>query len=117
MLIPPMLIQPFVENAIEHGLRPLEKGGKVKISFHLIENYINVIVEDNGIGRKMARTLKEQNRPGHKSMAMNITKERLSILNKKTKRNISVKIIDLYDTNGKPTGTRVVLNIPFVFVD
>jgi tetratricopeptide (TPR) repeat protein len=117
MMIPPMLIQPFVENAIEHGLRPLEKGGKVIISFHLKEDYINVIVEDNGIGRKMAGSLKEQNRPGHKSMAMNITKERLSILNKKTKRNISVKIIDLYDANGKPAGTRVVLNIPFVFVD
>jgi len=117
MLIPPMLIQPFVENAIEHGLRPLEKGGMVKISFSLLEDYINVVVEDNGVGREKARELREQNRPGHKSMAMKITKERLSLLNKKTKRNISVQITDLYDEIGKPCGTRVILTIPFIFAN
>jgi tetratricopeptide (TPR) repeat protein len=117
IMIPPMLIQPFIENAIEHGLRPLEKGGEVKINFNLKEDYINVIVEDNGIGRKQAGKINEQNRPGHKSMAMNITKERLSLLNKKARRNISVQITDLYDVKRKSNGTKVVLNIPFVFAN
>ncbi len=88
----------------------------IKISFNLLKDYINVVVEDNGVGRENARKMKEQNRPGHKSMAMNITKERLSLLNKKARRNISIQITDLYDVNRKANGTKVVLNIPFVFV-
>ena len=117
MMISPMLIQPFVENAVEHGLRPIEKGGMLQIRLNLDGDYINVEVEDNGVGREAARKMNEQKRPGHKSMAMNITKERLAYLNKKSNRNINFKVIDLSDKSGKPIGTRVILNIPFTYVN
>jgi tetratricopeptide (TPR) repeat protein len=116
MRIPPMLIQPFVENSIEHGIKPLDKRGLIEIRFDLKGDYINVVVVDNGVGREKARKINEQDRPGHKSMAMEITKERLVYLNKKSNRKINFKIIDLIDINGQPKGTRVTLDIPFVYI-
>jgi tetratricopeptide (TPR) repeat protein len=114
--IPPMLIQPFVENSIEHGIKPLDKRGLIEIRFDLKGDYVNVVVVDNGVGRVKARKINEQDRPGHKSMAMEITKERLIYLNKKSNRKINFKIIDLIDINGQPKGTRVTLDIPFVYI-
>jgi len=112
IFIPPMLIQPFIENAIEHGLRPLDKGGMLKISIQQNDDFLRVEVEDNGIGREKANRILEENKPGHTSMATNITRERLEHLNKKSNRNISFEIIDRKDKNNLPMGTRVVLHIP-----
>jgi len=116
MMISPMLIQPFVENAIEHGLKPRGKDGLLKITMVLKNNYIDVRVEDNGIGREKAKKIKERNHSGHRSMAMEITKERLVHLNKESNRTINFTIADLKDTNNESSGTRVTLNIPFSYI-
>lgn len=109
--IPSMLIQPYVENAIIHGLLPKEGNGKISITLQRQEDTILCTIEDNGIGRKKSFEFKSNRVQQHKSMGMSITKERLDILNSSLKSNIYAEIIDLYE-NGRPSGTRVKLIIP-----
>jgi LytS/YehU family sensor histidine kinase len=113
-VIPPMLIQPYVENAIWHGLMHKKDGtiGKVTITVAYENNCLVCVVEDNGIGREKALELKMQ-KPGNRkrSMAMQITKERLDMINKLYNTNTSVEVIDLKE-GGSAIGTRVELIIP-----
>jgi len=115
--VPTMIIQPYIENAIEHGIRSKKKG-HILVKFELAdENTILCIVEDNGVGRKRARELQMENPnfKDHRSLGTKITYERLDILNKSKghlKREV-VKIIDLSDEKtGKASGTRVEVLIP-----
>ncbi len=108
--IPPMLTQPFIENAIEHGFRGSKQTGKVEISFHLQSDNLVVIVKDNGIGINKAAENEKQKK--HKSMAMQITKERLAALNKSKKQKLSFSISDISGENSENTGTKVVFSIP-----
>lgn len=108
--IPSMLIQPYVENAIVHGLLPKQGRGKITIALQKQEDTILCIIEDNGIGRENAKQFKKH-RVQHKSMGMSITQDRLDILNAGFNSNISCEIIDLFD-KGEPSGTRVRLIIP-----
>lgn len=110
--IPPMLIQPYIENSIKHGLRPKTSGGIIKIIMNMKdENNLLCSIEDNGIGREKALELKSKRLTSHKSVAMEATKDRLDILNSLRKQKVSVKIIDLYQKE-IATGTRVELVIP-----
>lgn len=114
MGIPTMIIQPYVENAIEHGLRRKKKG-LVSLEFKLYDdNTILCIVEDNGIGRRKARELqlKDPHLPNHKSKGTDITQRRLEILNKSKRKGVFVKTLDLQDSKKKAKGTRVELLIP-----
>lgn len=108
--IPPMLIQPYVENAIWHGLRPKAGQGSVKLSMARENGNLQCIIEDNGVGRHKAAELKAPNTK-KKSLAMSITQERLNTLNKIHNTNSRVKIIDLIDEEGKAQGTKVDLII------
>ncbi|PLW92423.1 MAG: hypothetical protein C0592_10900 [Marinilabiliales bacterium] len=113
--IPPMIIQPYVENAILHGLmNKKEEKGMLSIKIWEKEDQVLCIVEDNGVGRKKAQQIKEEGGLSQKSQGIMITKERLEILNRRNKEKISVEIIDLYDSNGNASGTRVRLKIPVV---
>jgi PAS domain-containing protein/two-component sensor histidine kinase len=106
MEIPSLLLQPYVENAILHGLYNKKGNGllKIKILAHK-ENTIIFVVEDNGIGREEAKKIKMANQiHNHKSVGMIVTKERLDIINKTNK--VSVKITDLSD-KGEAVGTRI----------
>jgi len=109
--IPPMIIQPYIENAIIHGLIHKKTRGELKIEMKLMENYIFCIVQDNGIGREAASELKKQSGIIHKSSGMLITQERLNILNSNKSDRISVKVIDLQNENGEANGTRIELMI------
>lgn len=109
--IPSMLIQPYVENAIIHGLLPKEKGGKITITLQKQNDTILCTIEDNGIGREKSKEFKKNRIQQHKSMGMSITKERLDILNSSLNSNIYAEIIDLFE-NGKAAGTKVRLIIP-----
>lgn len=111
--IPPMIIQPYIENAIIHGLmNKLDGKGEIIIQFRQKEEYIICLIEDNGIGREKAAQIKAASGLGQKSQGMLITKERLEILNRKHKDKISVEIFDLKDNFGNASGTRVKLIIP-----
>jgi len=115
MGVPTMIIQPYVENAIEHGLRTVENG-LVKVQFSLAdEETILCIIEDNGIGRDIAK--ERQRKDGyhltHKSRGTSITEQRLRILNR-SKKSGFVKTVDLKDEQNNPRGTRVEVKIPII---
>ena len=109
--IPPMLIQPFVENAIIHGLIPKEGKGRLKISFLLENGLLKVIVEDDGIGRKASAKINKNRNIKHKSLAINITRDRL-MLESEQKMRDGVVIEDLEDSLHDALGTRTTLLIP-----
>lgn len=110
--IPSMLIQPYVENAIWHGLMPSEHKGKISLSFLQGVDQLICIIEDNGIGRKKAQALKNKSALKHESRGMKITEERLETLHLLTGKEMYVQIFDLEDTLGHPEGTRVEVVIP-----
>jgi LytS/YehU family sensor histidine kinase len=109
--IPPMIIQPFVENAILHGLIHSNAEGHIKIDIRLQDDYLFCSIEDNGVGREKAQQIRESSGIKRKSRGVIITKERLEILNKQSQDKFAVRVIDLKDAAGNPTGTRVELNI------
>jgi sensor histidine kinase YesM/ligand-binding sensor domain-containing protein len=115
IVIPPMLIQPFVENAIWHGLMHKQNGepGKVEIKISSVDNKLKCEVVDNGIGRNKAEEIKMQKNGSHKrSMGMQITSDRIEMINKLYGTDTKVKITDLADVNGDAAGTKVELEIP-----
>lgn len=97
-LIPPMLAQPFIENAIEHGIIHLSSQGQIAIRYKLQNNKVVLEVEDNGIGIKKSVQRSKTNRIKHQSMATRITRERLKSLGKIYGNHLDLKIIDLGDT-------------------
>jgi two-component system, LytTR family, sensor kinase len=115
MGVPTMIVQPYIENAIEHGLRS-KRGGMLKVDFKLLdENTILCSVEDNGIGRELARKMQERDgyHLHHKSRGTSITEQRLEILHSSRKDKFSVTTIDLKDPlSNEPIGTRVEIKIP-----
>lgn len=106
--IPSMLIQPYVENAILHGISKLKGGGKLHIELSQVETGVLCVVEDNGVGRK-ASANKEKT---HNSMGMKITESRFRKIQNDDADAIVPKIIDLVHDDGTPAGTRVELVIP-----
>ncbi|MBN1198598.1 MAG: histidine kinase [Bacteroidales bacterium] len=107
-LIPPMLTQPFIENAIEHGIKPMKAQGKISIKIWHEKDYLVIEILDNGVGRKKAQELLKKHDPTHQSLATKLTAERISVLNKKLKkRKITFEITDLKDETGNATGTLV----------
>ena len=110
MFIPPLLLQPFIENAIWHGLLPSKQDTKKLILKVIVgKNSIMIIIDDNGIGRRNENSqISGQN---HKSMGMPITRERIDLFNKSYSSNINYEIIDKKDKKGKPRGTRIVIEL------
>jgi tetratricopeptide (TPR) repeat protein len=112
IIVPPMLSQPFIENAIEHGIKHKEGKGKVSIQIEMENNILEFSIADNGVGRDKAREIEKSREKKHRSLAMKITRERLEALRKKTRSKIRFEIIDLKDDDGNSTGTRVVFGVP-----
>ncbi len=110
-MIAPLLLQPFVENAIWHGLSPKEGEGKLGIEFLQKEETLYCVILDNGIGRKKASELKSQLAEHHKSMGLQITNERLAAMGINHSIESPVQIEDLHDENGWPAGTKVTIRI------
>jgi hypothetical protein len=111
ILVPPLLLQPFVENAIWHGLHPLQNGcGKISIDVHLTNNMLHCTICDNGIGRISAATLKKDT--GKKSLGIELTHHRLQLIEPLNKNNAGVEFNDLMDASGHCTGTCVHVKIP-----
>lgn len=109
--IPSMLLQPFVENAINHGLKYLTQKGFLEISVNQEENSLIINIIDNGVGRKKAQTLKHNMQNSYKSRGMTLVKDRVELLNTIDDFGLNVLIIDLYDNDGKAKGTKVKIEI------
>ena len=104
--IPPLVIQPFVENAIHHGLlNKKEADKKLTITVTSNDNYIYYSIEDNGVGRAKAAAYKTINRPAYKSMGLKITADRIDLFNQN--KSSAVKITDLFNEHNEPAGTKV----------
>lgn len=110
--IPPMLTQPFIENAIEHGIKYKGTVGRIEIRINRQNELILIEIEDDGIGREKSKELRQKYDKDHKSLATAITQERIRLLNKKQRKNIMLDIIDLKDELGEPSGTKVVFRVP-----
>ena len=119
VLIPPMLMQPFVENAIWHGLMQATNDSLLSIDIRQHDNALRCVIEDNGIGRARSNQNKSKSKSASykKSMGMDITKNRLKLLYDEQQNNKFMVITDLYDAQGEPCGTRVQLDIPLKFAD
>ena len=113
IMVPPMLIQPYVENAIWHGLMQKKDGqGKIDLTLRRDNGTLICLIEDNGIGREAAEKLKSKSTTRKKSFGMKITHDRLDALNQLAGTKASVQIFDLKDQDENATGTRVELIIP-----
>lgn len=109
-MIPPMLLQPYIENAVWHGLRYKKEHGRLDISFKKTSNTsIKITIEDNGIGRKRSKTLKTQNQQKQNSKGMGNIKKRVAILNEMYKDKVAVFVEDLQ--MGEDVGTKVVVTL------
>ena len=111
--LPPMLIQPFAENAIKHGLlqRPIP-GGQLLISIRQEQARLHIEITDNGIGRAASAEINARRKQTHQSFATSATKQRLELLNNGRERLIAVAFEDLKHENGEAAGTTVKLQIP-----
>jgi tetratricopeptide (TPR) repeat protein len=109
--IPPLMLQPFVENAIWHGLLQKTGPGYLSIMVKTVDNILIFEITDNGIGRKRAVELKSKSAEVKKSMGIEITRNRLALLNENDEHYSSVEILDLADNNGIASGTKVVLSL------
>jgi ligand-binding sensor domain-containing protein len=111
--IPPMLLQPYIENSIWHGLLHKKDGeGLIQIDLKKKNNYIVCSIRDNGVGRQKAQELEKDAKYKHKSKGMLITNERLMLLNSQLNINLNVEVIDLFDANENPSGTEVKIKMP-----
>lgn len=111
--IPPLLLQPYVENAIWHGLMHKPEGGTVRIRATLPqENRLQLTITDDGVGRIRAAELRSKSASHRKSFGLKMTSERIALVNQLYQTHTQVTIDDLVDANGQPAGTEVVLQIP-----
>jgi len=113
--IPPMLIQPFVENSIVHGFIRLQHRGLIQILLEQDQQQLVCTITDNGIGREEAQKIKQKKEAKlHRSAGMSIIQERLDTLSEFYNEKLFVNIQDLFNENGKACGTRITLKIPIM---
>ena len=114
IMIPCMIIQPFLENSIWHGILHKEGSGFIKVELLKIDDtFLACIITDNGIGRKKAAELNSRSATKNKSFGINLSYERLRIINEDFHSEDLIKIIDLYDLHGNPEGTRVEIKLKY----
>jgi hypothetical protein len=113
--LPPLLLEPFLENAIWHGIMNIEDTniqGMITISFNEVDSGIVCIIEDNGVGITKSEVNKNFNKNSHFELGIAISKNRILIFNQLFNTNMSVKIIDLANSESKQSGTKVIITIP-----
>jgi sensor histidine kinase YesM len=111
--VPPLVLQPFLENALWHGLSSKKQDKKILVSIDKINSeFLQIIIEDNGIGRKASAKIKAEKVINRKSIGINLTKDRLANFVKNLKNNYIIIYEDLEDDNKKALGTKVILKIP-----
>lgn len=112
--IPPLILQPYVENAIRHGINyRKDKEGKIRINVGSGADHLICSIEDNGVGRKQSARLKGDYSIEYQSRGMALTAKRVEMFNKTNRSFLLIEIQDLEDISGTPTGTRIILRFPF----
>ena len=106
----PMMLQPFVENALQHGFPGIDYKGKLSITISKKEDYIECVIDDNGTGLTDSR----EHRPKRSSLAIQIIKERLALLSRQTKSKYQLELTDK-KAAGLGEGTRVLIRMPYVY--
>ena len=108
--VPALIIQPFIENAVWHGIMPKKEGGTVTISVEETDHAVSCVIDDDGIGRETSK--KNEFKTGlsaHQSKGIHLTQSRLTLDSQLNERNATVEIIDKSNGQGKATGTKVIL--------
>ena len=115
IMVPQMLIQPFIENAINHGIKHLLKDGIIKFGLESDGKLLRCIIEDNGVGRIKSREIEMQSISSQTSESDKINRERIFLLNKLFNSSVfTIQIIDLEHENKQPAGTRVIIQLPLL---
>ncbi|MEL6592261.1 MAG: histidine kinase [Bacteroidota bacterium] len=113
--IPPMIVQPLVENSIKHGLRQKKGEKRLRVEFRLLsEQQLECVITDNGIGRKASAMTKQRQR--HLSRGSEVTQKRLALLSQELADGLSIVYEDLYNVKGEANGTRATMIIPFELI-
>jgi len=113
--VPPLIIQPYVENAIWHGLMHKEETGELNIDISSHEDHLYFRITDNGIGRKKAAALASKSATKHKSMGLRITAQRIAMIQSMNAREVPVSIVDLTYPDGSAAGTEVTIKMPEIY--
>jgi LytS/YehU family sensor histidine kinase len=113
--VPPLIIQPYAENAIWHGLMHKEEKGHLQIELYQKDEVLCCKITDDGIGRRKAAALKNKSTATHKSMGMRITADRIALLQQKKQVDTTIQISDLVLPDGSAGGTEVLLKIPVIY--
>lgn len=113
IFIPPLLLQPFCENAIWHGLMHKDGLGTLDIAINMQDNVLNCTITDNGVGREKAAELKSKSVEKEKSLGLKITRERLALLNQDNDSKTFYEIEDLFDEKANAAGTKIKLQIKY----
>jgi sensor histidine kinase YesM len=113
--VPPLIIQPFAENAIWHGLMNKEEKGRLDIEVRQEDDCIFLRITDDGIGRKKAALLNSKKDTRHKSMGLKITADRIAVLHKLRGNESPVTIKDLVNADGSAAGTEVSIKLPVIY--
>jgi len=109
--VPALIIQPFIENAIWHGIVPKGEGGHIDLSVIRKVNSVEIIIDDNGIGREASKQNKSASTLMHNSKGVNLTQSRLELDNLLRQRQAQLEITDKKDEQGLATGTKVIIAI------
>src|SRR5258706_5177696 len=112
--VPPLIIQPYVENAIWHGLMHKEEKGQLDIEVSQEGDWLYLKVADDGIGRKKASELTSKSATKHKSMGLRITAHRIAMMQNANGLESPVKINDLVEPDGTAAGTEVIIKMPVI---
>jgi len=115
LLIPPMMAQPFLENAIEHGLQNKLDKGNVLVEIKSIEQCLQIIITDDGIGREKANLIRNKEKSREDFSSTQVITERIKLLNQVQHNTINLEIKDLYDDSGIPAGTMVIISLPLIY--
>jgi LytS/YehU family sensor histidine kinase len=111
VMVPALIIQPFIENSIAHGIMPKENGGRVSVTVEKTDHTISCIIDDDGIGRDTSKQNKfKGDALQHQSKGMHLTQARLDLDNLFNERNAKVEIVDKTNGEGEPSGTKVTLS-------
>ncbi|KAA1245020.1 hypothetical protein [Aquimarina sp. RZ0] len=110
--IPAMILQPLIENSITHGISNKPEGGKVQLEIFVKNGSLQVIIGDDGIGRKAAQQIKKKRPQNFEGISAINTKQRIEILRKSGYKEAFYKMEDLFDSSGNAIGTKGIVSLP-----